>query len=208
MPTNGDSLADRVQSSFRKLSAAASELNLVSDDLGKSVGALDAALKKLNLGLTVWVSIRRTDDMDGDHWAELLGYAKIEGKWGVALRTVSGNYMLPDKDEVESWLFNDGPRSLRLTAIGKIPELLENLSVEAEKTAKEVRTKLAEAKEVVAILKKAAEEPPPQVLAPKSVIGDIKTESENPPPLKAPGIRRIISSGIPSVPSSKEGSAK
>jgi hypothetical protein len=159
MPTNGDSLAERVQSSYRKLSAVASDLNLVSDDLGKSVGELDLALKKLNLGLTVWVAIRSNDDEDGSHWGEYLGYAKIGGKWGIALQTCSGHYSNPERDDVENWLFNDGPRSLRLSAIGKIPELLEKLSTEAETAAKEVRGKLQETQEVAAIVKKAAEQP-------------------------------------------------
>lgn len=161
MSTKGDSLADRVESSFRKLSVVASDLNLVSDGLGKPVGELDLALKKLNLGLTVWVPTKHETDENGNHWGEDLGYDKIEGKWGIALRRCSGNYDYPDDDQVEVWAFNDAPRALRLSAIGAIPELLETLSAEGERTAKRVRAKLVEAQEVAAILKKAGEEPAP-----------------------------------------------
>ena len=75
----------------------------------------------------------------------------------MTLRTYSGNQGDPDRDDVEQWLFNDAPRSLRLSAIGKIPELLDTLSVEASSsnTAKQVQAKLTEAKEVTAAVTEA-----------------------------------------------------
>jgi hypothetical protein len=164
MPTNGESLAEKVQSSYRKLSTVASELNFVSDDLGKSISDLDIALKNLNLGLTVWVPITRHRDEDDNFWSEDLGYAKVSGKWGISLQTQSGTLGDPDGPDIERWLFNDGPRALRLSAIGKIPELLEALSVEGEKTTKQVFAKLREAQEVAAIIKKAAEEPVKRII--------------------------------------------
>ena len=158
MSSEKDSLIQRVESSYRQLSTVASDLNSVSDELGKSISELDSALKKLNLGISVWVEISDESGNGGYFWREELGYGKVGGKWGVALRTVSGHRANED-DDVESWLFNDAPRSLRISAIGKIPELLEKLSVEASETAKQVRGKLAEAQEVAAVLRKAAQEP-------------------------------------------------
>jgi len=154
-------LVQRVESSFRQLSAVASDLNLVSDELGKSIAELDSALRKLNLGLTVWVVISSDDDLpEGQTYrSEDLGYAKVNGQWGVALRTVLGHYSFPDEETVQPWLFNDAPRSLRLSAIGKIPELLEKLSAEATEATTKIRSKLAEAQEVAAVVKKAALEP-------------------------------------------------
>jgi len=155
MPTNGDSLAERVQSSYLQLSLLASDLNTVSDELGKSIAEIDVALKKLNLGVSVWVNISDWED-ELDHYEEQLGYAKIDGKWGIALRTVSGNYNWPDQDKVEQWLFSDAPRRLRLAAIETLPEMLKKLSEEAVETTNKIKGKLAEAKEVAAAVKGAA----------------------------------------------------
>lgn len=160
MPPENDSLVARVQSSYRKLSDVALELNSVSDTLGKMIADLDATLKKLNLGLTVWVQIRGNDDpQTHDHWGEELGYAKINGKWGIALRTVEGNYNYPDQESVETWLFNDAPRQIRLSSIAYVPELLEKLSDHGAKTTKQIVEKLETTLELVNAIKEAAGEP-------------------------------------------------
>ena len=80
----------------------------------------------------------------------------MSGKWGIALRTVSGDYQDPEGPNIECWLFNDAPRSMRLLSIGKIPELLETLSKEATETTKKIKGKLAEAQQVAAVVKEAA----------------------------------------------------
>jgi hypothetical protein len=165
MASTEEPLVSRVEASFRKLSAVASDLNFSSDELGKSISDLDAALKKLNLGIPAWVSFRgRSDPNEGWYWSEDLGYAKVGGTWGIALRTVKGDGD-PENESVETWLFNDGPRSFRLSAIEVIPKLLEQLSAEADETAKRIRLKLAEVQEVAAVVKKAAEEPLKRIIA-------------------------------------------
>jgi superfamily II DNA/RNA helicase len=157
MPSGNDSLVARVQSSYRKLSEVASELNTVSDSLGNIIADLDLALKKLNLGITVWVKLRGDDDPETyDHWREEIGYAKIGGKWGVALQTVTGNYQHPDRDYVEKWLFNDAPRQLRLSSLVYIPELLEKLSEHAANATKQIAEKLQTTHELVNAIKEAA----------------------------------------------------
>jgi len=161
-PSAQDSLKDRVESSYRQLSAVAADLNNVSDEMGKSIGELDSALKKLSLGIEVWVELRAGEGIhpeDMEFWSEDLGYAKVGGKWGVALRTVAGQYNYPDEESVEKWLFNDAPRSLRLSAIGKIPELLEKLSKEAVETTNKIKAKLADAQQVAAVVKEAVKAP-------------------------------------------------
>ncbi len=157
MPSVEESLSSKVQTSFLQLVTAAADLNAVSDELGKSVAELDAALKQLNLGVTVWVQVEgNTDASDDSYWSHNLGYAKIDGKWGIALSQVVGNWNDPDGADVESWLFNEAPRRFRLAAIGHIPELLQNLSQEANKMAEKVKGKLAEAKEVAGAVKEVA----------------------------------------------------
>ena len=44
-------LALRITAAFEQLSTAAKNLNTASDELAKSVGQLDTALRKLNLGV-------------------------------------------------------------------------------------------------------------------------------------------------------------
>jgi len=171
------SLIQRAESAFRQLTISASDLNLASDQLGKYVADLDAALKKLNLGVTAWVPIRSGDSSDElDYWREDLGYAKIDGKWGISLRTVDGNYNYPDRDNVEKWLFNDAPRSLRLTAIQKLPILLEKLSEEATETTNKIRRKLAETEELAAAVKRVAEMPKSRPVAPRATEAGPKGE--------------------------------
>jgi hypothetical protein len=160
MPTEGtfDSpLSARVTAHYRQLSAAAADLNAVSDELGKSVQELDSALKKLNLGVSVWVTITGSEDENQNYWNDDVGYTKIDGKWGIALRSVSGNLNW-DQYKEEAWLFNDAPRSLRLTAIGKIPELLKQLSADAAEMTKQIKGRLAEVQEVASAVKLAAKE--------------------------------------------------
>lgn len=177
MPPKGDesaepSLKQRVESSYRQLSAVAADLNNVSDELGKSIGELDSALKRLNLGVEVWVELHAGEGVhqeDMEFWSEDLGYAKVGGRWGVALRRVDGNYNYPDQEAVEQWLFNDGPRSLRLAAIGKIPDLLEKLGKQAVETTNKIKSRLADAQQVAAVVKEAAKEPKkPAALKPRS----------------------------------------
>jgi hypothetical protein len=153
-------LLERVASYYSQLSTVAADLNAVSDELGKSISEIDIALKKLNLGITTWVTIHSSDEDhphdDFSFWAREIGYAKIDSKWGISLRKVDGDCRDPDEATIEQWLFNDAPRSLRLEAIDKIPELLEKLSKEAVKTTKNIRARLSEAQAVAEAVKGAA----------------------------------------------------
>jgi hypothetical protein len=161
MSTSANSLAERVQSSYLQLSAVASDLNIASDELGRCINDIDTALKKLNLGVEVWVQIRSGQEQDSPYyWSENIGYGKISGKWGVALCTRSGDYS-SHEETGEGWLFNDAPRSLRLSAIEKIPDLLKRLSEEAVATTKKINEKLGAAQEVANAVKKAAWGGPP-----------------------------------------------
>ena len=160
MASDSAPLSERVSSFYSQLSTAAKDLNAVSDELGKCISQIDSALKKLNLGITVWVSIRgdkgARDSFDSEFWSEDIGYAKVSGSWGVSLRKLEGDYSRPDQERVEEWLFNDGPRVLRLSAIEKIPELLEKMSNEAVQTTQNIRAKLSEAQAVADAVSKAA----------------------------------------------------
>jgi hypothetical protein len=159
MTIDQSSLPQRVANYYSLLSEAAKDLNSISDELGKPIAEVDSALKKLNLGVAVWIPIRKNDGTPDESWSwsEDIGYAKIGANWGICLRKVNGDYQRPDEDEQEErWLFNDAPRALRISAIEKIPELLEKLSGEAVRTANEIRARLGEVQAVAEAVKGVA----------------------------------------------------
>lgn len=142
MGSTAESPASKVEMSYRKLATAAAALNNSSDELGKVVTELDAALKSLNLGISSWVNFRAWEQHP-DWSCDQLGYSKVGGKWGVAIRTVSGDYLSPGDDKVDAeWAFNDAPRAMRIAAIDHIPELLEKLVKEVEATTNRVNERL------------------------------------------------------------------
>ena len=151
--------AERVQTSYKQLSVAAKSLNTASDELGEAICVLDAALKRLNLGISAWAQLSGNDDPDTlDWWSRSVGYTKIGDNWGIAIRKEAGNYNHPDDDADETWLFNEAPRWMRTEAVGKIPDLLEALLKEAEDTTKKIKDKTAQAYELAAAMSKVADE--------------------------------------------------
>lgn len=146
------SFSERVSSSYRQLSLAASHLNLVSDELGKSIVVLDSALKKLNLGISTWSRLDRWEDAFGNYSSRYLGYAKVNNRWGIALRTVAGNNNQPEEATVEEWLFNEAPRALRIEAVEKLPDLFENLIKEADVAIRKVKAQTLNARHLSAAL--------------------------------------------------------
>jgi hypothetical protein len=158
MAPDGTSPSERIAAFYQQLSVSATELNSVSDELGKSIYALDNALKKLNLGITAWVKISGDHDHGtGDFWGRYLGYAKVGGRWGIAISDSAGNYgqMPPDRDE--EWLFNDAPRAFRVEAVAKLPELVEKLIEEAQATTKKIKEQTSHAQELAAAVTALAE---------------------------------------------------
>ena len=154
--------SERIQGSYKQLSQAAISLNSASEELGKAVSILDAALKKLNLGISAWVHMCGNEDpSNGDWWSRNLGYTKVGDKWGIALKDCSGNYNWPEGDSEEIWLFNEGPRWMRTEAVGKIPDLLDALIKQAEDTTKKIKDKTAQAYELAVAMSKVAEEAQP-----------------------------------------------
>ena len=137
----------RVENSFKQLAAAAQALNHASDDLGKVIRHLEGALKKLELEIPVWVQINGTSD-ETQYWATELGYIKLDGKWCIALREVSG-YLQETSDESEdTWAFSNAPRALRAEAVDKIPDLLEKMLQQTEEATQGLKTKTEQAAEL------------------------------------------------------------
>jgi hypothetical protein len=147
--TNASPLSQRITKSFSQLSAAAACLNAASDELGKWISYLESSFKQLNLGLPAWVEISTwRDDTGMSFITRQLGYDKIDGKWGIALKSISGNEDDPDNAHIELWLFNDGPRWLRLEAADKFPNLIDKLVEEANALAQQIKEKVAVTQEI------------------------------------------------------------
>jgi hypothetical protein len=152
MTAKTDSLNLRISSSYKQLTQAATELNAVSDELGKFVTALDSALRRLNLGIATWLRLESREDGSGNYTKRDLGYAKIGNKWGIALRAMSGNHNDVEDSNVEEWLFNDAPRALRIESVEKLPDLFESLVKEADVATKQIRTKMERAQALASAL--------------------------------------------------------
>lgn len=150
------SIVASVSTSYLELTKAAEVLNGVTDAFGKAVSDIDEALKKLNLGIVAWVMVDEQGGHSDDpvYHIQEIGYSKVSGKWGIALRTRTGNVAnsYDDREEVEIWLFNEATRALRLKAIEKLPELVNKLSKEATQMTKQLQLKLSDIQAVAAVL--------------------------------------------------------
>ena len=161
MSTSNDALLRRVQASYQRLSTVASELNTVSDELGKAINLLDESLKTLNLGLVHWHKFAGDERENGNYWAHYIGYAKVGPKWGIALSRTSGNCDAPPEyQKDEEWLFNDAPRQLRMDAVDHIPAMIDALITAAEKAVDNIKTKTAETRKLAELL---VPQPPPKI---------------------------------------------
>ena len=145
---SGDQKITKIQTHFKALSSVSTSLNTASDEFTKAISILDEALKKLNIGLTAWVTFRTWDTEPNKYDKEKIGYCKVNGKWGIALCRIWGDE-LSDREEIDGpWLFNEGPREMRLAGVDKIPELIEALSKEASNTTKKIQEKTQEVREL------------------------------------------------------------
>ncbi len=148
--TSSDSKITKIQTHFKALSEASPSLNAASDELTKSVALLDDSLKKLNIGLAVWVTFLDHDvDERGDRYdVDQIGYCKVNGTWGIALRHIWGQEASDWHNEEGPWLFNDASREMRLYSVDKIPEVIEALARDALNTTKKIQEKAKEVREL------------------------------------------------------------
>lgn len=139
-------MAEKPLMSFVQLSAAANSLNKATDELTETVCALDSAILNLNIGLAEWVKVAIFHDEEGRLYDRIeLGWCKSEGMWRLSIRKLVGDEASPEPDEVrEIWAFNNAPRDLRLRAVEKLPQLVDQLGNSAARTAEAVSKKLEE----------------------------------------------------------------
>ena len=158
MPNQNNSLLERVNELLPSLTATAANLNEASKKLSAMINRIDDALQRLNLGVTAWVKVRGGDDpSNGFYWSEDLGYSRTGRKWGLVLKKGEGNYQdHPDSDNYEYWPFNEAPRSLRISATTKIPDLLMELDRQAKDMEKQVSESADETMPLVEVLEESA----------------------------------------------------
>lgn len=145
--------SERLASAYQRLTASAAELATATDEFSKPIAELDEALAKLDLGLLTWQKVSGASDDYGNFWQRDVGYARIGRTWGLAIRKINGNDSDPQDASIEQWLFNEAPRSYRIEALDKLPDLLELLIKNADKTAKKLKEMAVDAKDLAMAVK-------------------------------------------------------
>jgi hypothetical protein len=177
-----DPLLVDASKNFSNLSKATSILNKASGELASAISQLDEMLQNLNIGLTAWITFRSRETESPEYDNDQLGYAKVSGKWGLAIQRIYGDPSQGQEDVVGPWLFNDASRELRLLAVDKIPELLELLANVAAKTAERVEEKTRHVRVVTSAVQTLAAEKASPKLPPYTA----KAVDPGPPPAAPP----------------------
>lgn len=141
-----DNLAD--------LPAAAADLNAASNELAAPIKKVENYLEALNVGVSIWVKVKGWEDgQHGAFWKRELGYDRFSSGWRIGIRESRGNEHAPEDTEEDTWTFNQSPRKARISAVEKLPELLNELTKEAKRTARRLREKTTEANAFASTLK-------------------------------------------------------
>jgi hypothetical protein len=141
---------------FKDLSAASNDLKSAADDLSSTISELERLLRNLNLRVSAWHRISRSIDDEGTVNCRHIGYANVEGKWGIALSKTTEDQQTGEVISDDTWRFADAPLWMCADAIGHLPELIQALIARTQETTQRLRTKNEEAKEIVAATATAA----------------------------------------------------
>lgn len=156
MSQNNIPPGERIASSFKQLAVSSQELNSAGDELCAVISAVEAPLKSIKPFVAAWHKIAGSED-NLSYWHRDIGYAKVGNTWGIALRTVEGHECV-EREEIETWLFKDAPRWMQIESVGKIPDLFDEIIARTQQTAKKLRAKTVEAKQLAAALTDATAE--------------------------------------------------
>jgi hypothetical protein len=195
MPEQKVSLSEKLESikdSIQQLPTAAATLNSASDDLAKSINDLDAVLKKFSLGVPAWVVF---GDYAEDPYYDLeeVGYAKIGGKWGIAIRTRKGDLDPRSREDKEQWSFNDAPRYLRVRGVEKLPDLVQRLVAKSAEMAQSISAGANDVRELTSFVGSQLLEPPLKPIGPE---GKIQRVPLRPRPLRTEAIGELIADAV------------
>ncbi len=152
-------MADKIQSTLKKLASVSQSLNQASDQVTSRIAEVEASLREYKLGVEAWVDLWQWEDTcsdtDGKHLMMLgrtqrLGYGKKDGKWGL-LTYIDAE----ESDDRHEFAFvREAPRDVRLAAIDKLPDLLEEVVRKAVETSEKATKQAEKAKQIVAGLNK------------------------------------------------------
>jgi hypothetical protein len=150
----------KVEASLKQLSSFSKSLNEASDELSKQISAIESALNEFKLGVWVWVKkpiLTETEFSEPDdagnrrefNFNYELGYGKHKGKWGLL---ISYGWEGDDGMDTKITPLRDAPREIRIKAMGRIPDLLDELAQEMSSLTQEASKRAAEAKQLAAAL--------------------------------------------------------
>lgn len=145
---------------LQDLAALSKSLNEASDALSKQIAQVEGALNELKLGVSAWVTITRYETdaelkVNGKPETvtkvEYLGYGKYQGKWALLYCT-----SLEEYPEYETNVpLREAPRMERLSAVDKLPSLVEAIQAKAKEVAHAALTKATEVSALASALQKA-----------------------------------------------------
>jgi hypothetical protein len=162
---------ERIASSFKQLSVVSADLNSAADEFTSTISKLDEALKSLRLGVSAWHKIAGNEDEEsGGFWTRDIGYARVRGKWGIAIRKTWGNNY-HDEYQEEEWLFGEAPHWMRIESIAQLPDLFDNLIKRTEETTTKIKAKTSETNELAAVINEVVSDMTPRGLVAKSKSG-------------------------------------
>lgn len=128
------------------LTTTARTLNKASDSLNEVLTACEDTLRRLNVGLEVWldddpISWNASTEEGHDEAIEL-GFAAVHDEWQLVLRRALYGPDAEGKLTVRSvWNvkpLSDGSRKQRIEAVKRLPQLIEAIKQEAEAAVKAI----------------------------------------------------------------------
>jgi len=140
-----------IRVSLSKLHSISQEINQASDSLTAELNFVEAALGKLNLGVSAWARMHDEDsDNLGGPVVYSLGYSKLKGKWGLLIE--EDHARMADDFEERCMFLRHASRELRMEAAEHLGTLLENLCEKGAKLTEEITKRASEAKEIATVL--------------------------------------------------------
>ncbi len=139
-----------------ELTPLAKELNQTTDEINGIISTVNEKLAALNLGVEAWLDPSTTSkipaaDMTVTHLHRstasmpVLGYAKLEDAWQLAIKEEKIIYQWNDDAREEEEVSEDSYRPLlkasrdvRLRALEQLPQLLDALKREGERVIKTI----------------------------------------------------------------------
>lgn len=149
--------SERLAEAYKRLVASSETHRSAVHEFSKPFAEIERAIKNLNLAVVTWQKMAGGEDNYGGYWSRDVGYARTKGFWGLAVRSVRGHHSW-DEDEIEQWPFDEAPSSLRLEALDKMPDLLEEIIKNADKTTKKLEARTPDAADLARAIKDASAE--------------------------------------------------